>query len=442
MINNGTLTDSIEAGTLPQAVQELVQQFNNLWWESKTDDPPLGRTYTAQEQSAREAYLKRFVDAAISEMKHPPRTPSERDATQVRILSAFGAFAKSALGWEQRHLDVLLSHRFDQVAIEFAQMARYFDPAVSAGDIFQASRNAWVMNGLQVLLGLPVQLTPAIFAYSMLYPYSDNYLDDAAIPEETKLAFNERFRQRLEGKNITPANAREQAIFDLVAMIEGQYDRSRYPQLFESLLAIHRAQVKSIRLLRRHASPYEVNVLDISLEKGGTSVLADGYLVAGSLTRRQATFMFGFGALLQLGDDLEDILQDSHDGLLTVFSQTARHWPLDAVTTRTLHFGEQVLQYLDCFDAPGSEPLKDLIQKSTAQAFISSAGGARRLYTRPYLREFEAHSPFRFSALDRQRHKVFRHRVRLMRLIEAFATSDYDPVQPGIVGRNYVPHCA
>ena len=64
-----------------------------------------------------------------------------------------------------------------------------------------------------------------------------------------------------------------------------------------------RAQCRSLELLHRTASPYEVDVLGISLEKGGTSVLADGYLVAGSLTRPQAELAFGFGAYLQIVDD-------------------------------------------------------------------------------------------------------------------------------------------
>ncbi len=38
------------------------------------------------------------------------------------------------------------------------------------------------LDVLQLLLGIPVRVTPAIFAYSMLYPYGDNCLDDPAIP--------------------------------------------------------------------------------------------------------------------------------------------------------------------------------------------------------------------------------------------------------------------
>jgi hypothetical protein len=410
--------------SMSRAVQELVQHFSALWWECESGTPQLGRTFTAREQSVRKDRLERFVDEALAEMKRLPRTRTEREAARKRIGSSFERFARSALDWEDRHLDVFLSRGFDRAAIEFAQRARRFDPAVSVGDIIQAGRNAWVMNGLQVLLGQPIQLTPAIFAYSMLYPYSDNYLDDPTISAETKLAFNERFRQRIEGQDITPANTREKIIFDLVAMIEGQFERSCYPQVFESLLAIHRAQAKSVRLLCRHASPYEVDVLGISLEKGGTSVLADGYLVAGFLTPAQAEFAFGFGAFLQFGDDQEDVLQDKQDGLLTLFSQTAGRWPLDTLTNRTLHFGARVLEGLDGFGAPGSEPLKELIRRGAVQALVGSAGSTGRLYSRSYLEQLEAHSPFRFSFINKQRQKLFRQRGAWMRLFESLVTPD------------------
>jgi hypothetical protein len=425
---------------MPGLVRELVHRFTDLWWECDTGLPALGPAYSSSEQSAREAQLARLQDVLIAELQRPPQTRSEVQTTQERIFAAIGTFARSALGLEQRHLDVLFARGFPQAATEFAQTARRFDPQVSGSEIFQASRNAWVMNGLQLLLGLPLRLTPAIFAYSLLYPYSDNYLDDPAIPEETKLAFNERLGRRLRGEDVTPTNAHEQIIFDLVAMVEGQYARSQYPQVFASLLAIHRAQIKSVHLLRRHSSPYEVDVLGISFEKGGASVLADGYLVAGTLTPAQAEFLFGWGAFAQLLDDLQDVQQDSQDGLLTVFSRTARPWhstgvravfsrvtpwPLDAITNRTFHFSARVMERLDCFSAPGSEPLKELMRMAAVLPLINAAGRAGRCYTAAYLREIEAHSPFRFSFLRQSSQKLARHRLSLMRMIEAFAsTSD------------------
>ena len=221
------------------------------------------------ERSRREAQMRRFEEAVAAEAKHAPRTPGERLAAQERILVAFRGFARLALGFDEGNRDVLLERGLPEIGTLFAQTAHRLDPRVSGSDIFQAMRNVRTMNCLQLMLGHAIELTPAVFAYSMLYPYTDNYLDDPTLTTNEKSAFNERSGRRLAGEDVLPLNDRERAIFKLVGMIEGQFDRVRYPGLFPSLHAIHRAQCRSVRLLRRDASPYEVDVLDISFEKGG-----------------------------------------------------------------------------------------------------------------------------------------------------------------------------
>jgi len=410
----GALGDS-----MPAAVQALVRECSALWWGAPPAPP--ARTYSTSEQQAAEGELARFLGAVTAEVKRLPRTEPGLGAVQERLTGAFVAFARTGLGLADRHLSALLQGGFVQAGADFARRARQFDPQISGEDIFQALRNVWTMNGLQVLLGLPVRVTPAVFAYSMLYPYTDNYLDDPAVAPETKLAFDERFRRRLEGEEVRPENTAEQAIFDLVAMIEGQYERPRYPLVHASLRAIHRAQDRSIGLVRPGTSPYEVDVLGISLEKGGASVLADGYLVAGDLSTAQARFLFDWGAFVQLVDDLQDVVEDERAGRLTVFAQTAHRWPLDAVTTRTLQFGAGVLAQLGCFTAPGAQPLKELMQLGTLGLVTTAAGQAGRLYSRKYLDALEARSPFRFSFMAQQRKKMAGKRISLVRLVEAMA---------------------
>jgi hypothetical protein len=407
-------------------IPAFLGRLTETWWECNDARPPFGTAYTPREQEEREAQLTRFLDETLHEARRPPRGMVECDALQERLLTGAAPLIKLALGLDDRHGDALGLRDFGAAATAFARAARHFDPAVSIADIYQAGRNAVTANFLQRLLGLPVESTPAIFAYSMLYPYSDNYLDDPTIPPEAKAAFNARLARRLAGEGVTPGDARERIVYDLVGMIEGQYDRTRYPQVFESLLAIHRAQGKSVRLLRRQASPYEVDVLGISLEKGGTSVLADGYLVAGSLTQAQEEFLFGWGAFLQLVDDLQDVAGDRQGGLLTVFSQTATHWPLDRLTNRAFQFGARVLQRLDCFDASGPDAaaLKELMVRSASMLLVDAAGRAGRFHTRRYLRDLEAHSPFRFSFLNRSRKGLARQRVSLVRALEAFPASE------------------
>ena len=101
--------------------------------------------------------------------------------------------------------------------------------------------------------------------------------------------------------DVAPANGREAAIWRLVGMIEEQYPRAEWPQVFASLLDIHHAQENSIRLLRRGPSAGEAVVLRLSFEKGGASVLADAYLAAGTLSREQAQFAFNWGVRLAIG---------------------------------------------------------------------------------------------------------------------------------------------
>jgi hypothetical protein len=408
---------------LVPAVRDLVARFAGLWNEGGGGRPDLGPTFTTRERSPREKAFSRFVDVIRDEAERLPSTPEDREACQKRIFGAFDRFAREGLGWQDRHLDSLLGGGFDRGAADFVRMARAFDPALGFEDIFQACRNVWVANGLQKLLGLPVQLTPSIFAYSLLYPYTDNYLDDPSATEETKQAFNGRLRSRLEGRDVAPANPREKTIFDLIAMIESDRPRSRYPQAFECLIAIHEAQAKSLRLLGTGHPPAEPDILGIVLEKGGTSVLADGCLVAGSLKPGQVEFLFGFGAFLQLMDDAEDVLEDRRAGLWTVFSRAAGREPLDGLADRALSFGGRVLAGLDRFSVPGSEPLQELIRWSLPWGLIVSAGRFRRLYRRPYLKELEGHSPFRFSFYNRQRRRLERRRAGLERLFESLASS-------------------
>jgi hypothetical protein len=62
------------------------------------------------------------------------------------------------------------------------------------------------------MLGQKMGLTPAIFTYSMLYPYTDNYLDNPATSRERKLGFSARFGQRLAGEAVAPVNDHESGI--------------------------------------------------------------------------------------------------------------------------------------------------------------------------------------------------------------------------------------
>ena len=399
-------------------VEKLLARFTARWWATGTSLPSLGPVISSTRRRTSEACLGQFTNTLLNQAKHPPLTPTERQALRDGLVPQAGELLKVAFGMADRHIDAIHTYRLFEAASEFARQATLFDPAIHVDDIFQACRNVWSMNLMQLLFGLPVEVTPPVFAYSMLYPYTDNYLDDPQVPEETKHAFNRRFRQRLEGCQVAPANDHEQMIYRLVEIIEGAFERPAYPRVYESLLAIHAAQGHSLALQCGTASPYEVDALGICFEKGGTSTLADAYLVAGNLTETQREFAFYYGCVTQLVDDLEDVRSDARSGIMTVFAQTAGRWPLDAITNRALLFSLDMVSSMDMFDTPGLEPLKEMLQLSLCPLFIDSIGRAGRFYSRPYLREVQTHFPWRFDYLDRQRKKLDQRRSATNRLME------------------------
>lgn len=408
--------------SLQEEVEDFVSSYQRLWFSSSRSLPAFYAAFDTQEQSFREKRFEKLIDGVVYELKRMPKAPAERRAWSKQIESQFRptltAFARDALNLQQPHLDFIEESGMLESTQEFARMARQFDASISAEDIYQAGRNVMTANFIQLLLGLPVEVTPSIFAYSMLYPYSDNYLDDPSVSDATKRAFNHRFQRRLMGEEIQPANAHEANISRLVGMIEAQWDRAEWPRVYESLLAIHAAQARSLSLVLPGAAPFELDVLGVSFEKGGTSVLADGYLVAGRLTPAQANLLFGYGCFTQLMDDLEDIPGDMREGRMTIFTQTANHWALDLLTNRFINFGRAIFENLDAFPSQAATPLETVITRCLDPILIDTIHRAGKYYSKNYLRELERHMPFRFGVLHKQREKLPRHKVSLGSLVE------------------------
>ncbi|MCK7476638.1 MAG: hypothetical protein M0C28_03060 [Candidatus Moduliflexus flocculans] len=181
-------------------------------------------------------------------------------------------------------LDAVYDARFIDATRRFLGAARDFDPTLGLDSAYQALRNVWIMNSLQFDLGLPVGHDDAVFAYSMVYPYLDNVLDDAGTSESGKLALLAKLRDWLEGAGPEAATPSEVRL--LVARPAHRAPITRVPGSPASTArswpsTTPRSRACSSRSRARPSSPDEV--LAISLEKGGTSVLADGYLVAGGL---------------------------------------------------------------------------------------------------------------------------------------------------------------
>ncbi|HEX8713066.1 MAG TPA: hypothetical protein VF730_14400 [Terracidiphilus sp.] len=418
-------------------VQSQVTRVSQAWEACAALPLPPFRRSEAAEQKQRESIYDHAVDAVEQEARKRPRTQAERAAMQDRLTCVFGRFAATALDLPQDAID-LITNDFVALGAEFARQARRFDPQLGMEEIFQACRNGWTAGGLQSLLGAPVAITPSILGYSLLYPYSDNYLDSKSVSANQKRQFSERFRRRLCGEAPAPYNDLETAIWAAVDLIESQHSRADSPQVYESLLAIHRAQEESLVQENRAGHCSDRELLHISFAKGGTSVLADACLVSGCVSELEAELAFDWGAVLQLGDDLEDVRGDLRRGTSTLFTRAVQaRTPLDGLAAQLLNFSEATATRMNQFPY-GSTTLKNLLRTSWRSIVISGIANAAEFFSPAFLDQVEASSPFRFGFLRSRNKQLARRNGVYAKLFNAILEAP--EMQPGTAHRlRYIP---
>lgn len=397
-----------------------VEEFTKLWNKSSVSFPDLGDEISLSEKIKREEGLENFAKSMRNEFDLKNINGSGKKVLVQQMKQNMGVFFKNSFNFKTDELSILSDKGFTKVTREFMRMARRFDPEVKMEDIFQASRNMWIINSLQIMMNEPVKVTPSTFAYSMLYPYTDNYLDNPSVSHTEKISFSNRFGKRLNGEAVLAANDHEETIFELVAMIEYDWDRAKYPKVYDSLLAIHNAQTRSIYLLNKTERLEENELLSICIDKGGTSVLADGYLIKGELTKEQEWFCFGFGTFLQFIDDIQDIQEDIDGHLETLFTRGSKTGRLEEFTNRTLSFSNTVMDNLEGFNSDVLVSMQGLMNKSINFMVNEAVGMNNTCFNSCYVAEFEKYSPFRYSFVKKRRGNLEPNRISLMKKIEMF----------------------
>jgi hypothetical protein len=407
-------------------VEAQVAQTIEIWKAGAQLSAHGGPRFSPTQQQEREQAYDAGLLAVEREAKRIPRSNAERLGMQDRIVASFARFSASALDLPAEATQIL-THDFLPVGVSLARWARRFDANLSMPDIIQACRNAWTACGLQPLLGERVRITPSILGYSLLYPYSDNYLDSEDISSQEKVQFCERFRERLRGDALIPINSREAALWTMVQLIEGEYPRADCPQVFDCLLAIHQAQEESITQVSTSALCEANELLRVSCAKGGTSVLADACLARGWLSEEESRFAFEWGVLLQLGDDLQDVCEDMQRGSDTLFSRAAaQSQPLDGLVMQLLHFADRVGARMDGL-LHGSATLRNLLKMSWRSLIVGAVANSHEFFSPEFLREAERSSPFRFAFLRARRERLSSRQGLYATLFDAFLQSPTDP---------------
>jgi hypothetical protein len=388
-------------------IQKYISLFNEEWKHSEASFKLMTEKVHRTQKLRNEVVVKDAVAKAEKKIKYSGKNALKENFSKSSSMHYF----RDIFEFNDFEFDLIRRISDKKVTSQFVEMALRFDPDVEMEDVFKAGRNLWIINSLQLLMDLPVELTDSVFAYCMLYPYTDDYLDNKNISREEKVNFSKRFRLCLQGENVLAQNDLEEKIFRLLSFIESDWPRNKYPKVFESLVGIHDAQTRSIELVNRQSLSSE-ELMSICIDKGGTSVLADGYLLKGDLSSDEEVFCFGFGVYLQYVDDIQDLKEDIGGQVKTVFTDAVDKGCIDEYINKTISFGYRLMnRYLDIFSSSNTSVMKGLMLKSVHYLLIEAVCLNAGYLPESYLMEYEKYAPFTFDFIREKRDRMQKDRI-------------------------------
>jgi len=384
---------------------ELLEKYIDSWNQISADALPCKKQMNQKENDRNLLLLKRtflkWLDQGnqLSELK----TAENQQVIKEKVMF----FMINTLKVEEWVCQLLDNEGYYEVTYKFINMAKESINGISFDDIFQALRNIWVIIALQIYMDAEVKLSDAMFAYSMLYPLTDNYLDNPDVSMNEKKSFNDRFYQKISKNIDQPANEEEIKIFSMIDLIETDFPRDKYPKVFEGLLAILDGQKKS---LAQHSSKSlnDNDLLHYTFYKGGTSVLADAYLVRGELTEDEASFAYGYGIILQLADDLQDISEDLKNHHDTPYNQQSLEELLDDLYTKhenlIRHFMDNIFQK----STKKQLALYQLLDKSIDLLLFGGVCENRKCFSKKFLKDYLQRSLFSCRTFGKLNDKIIK----------------------------------
>src|SRR5690554_3663089 len=211
-----------------------------------------------------ERKLKKLLESAMKDLPAMDESSwrnlsqDEKENLKRKLIETATVLDEESLLYSSPFLKEFMSIGFLEATEEFFSRAQLYEPGFKAVDLFQAVRNVWIMNCLQLLFHIPVKLTSSVFSYSLLYPYTDNFLDDPTISKIEKHSFNRMVYEKIMGNPASSLSSYEKKIYTLLQNIEEEFPRDLYPMVYESLWYIQDAQVSSMSQSKKDVSPEEI----------------------------------------------------------------------------------------------------------------------------------------------------------------------------------------
>ncbi|MCJ7695484.1 MAG: hypothetical protein MUO40_08655, partial [Anaerolineaceae bacterium] len=185
--NSNSNTMQSKLNPLDVFIKNQVEYLREVWYSCEPEKFKFAVTFSEAEKLANEEIVKNILTWVKEQLQHAKLNADEREALIRSASGKLGIALREIIHLTEPQVNIVLTLGKERLAIDFFEQARAFDPNISINEIIQATRNLWIANSQQMLLGIPPELTTTLFAYSMLYPISDNFLDDPLVSKMEKI---------------------------------------------------------------------------------------------------------------------------------------------------------------------------------------------------------------------------------------------------------------
>jgi len=373
-------------------------KIKNEWLESDDSFPTFLTPISNKIKSENEKYIQTASDDLKKQSNNFSRFPFGRKRWKKKTT----ILLKQVLSTESiicihQFLNQPTIDSFQEQLTEFLRQTRQFAPELSIDGIGQAARNYIVYLMFDELNQMDHNFNTACFGYSMLYPFTDNYIDSNEHSDEEKKQYNQLIRDKIEGNLIYPNSTHQKKTCELLQAIESKYPRDNNPTIFNLLLMMLEAQENSLLQQTIIDTLTIEERLDISLYKGGISVLIDRFFVEKEITEDDLHFYLEFGFFLQLADDLRDIEEDSKNGNQTIFTLDLRFEHQEKIVNKMLQFLYRIMNsYL-----VENNDFKNFILSNCYQLIYLSVAGSKCFFSKEYLDKLENYLNISYLYLDK-----------------------------------------
>lgn len=387
---------------------QCIPMVKKAWLSASDSFPEFINAISNETQTLNEQNLRLIIEKFKLQLQKFPINPRKREKWKQMTLRMFKDFL-----YEETFINVhdYMDHQeidlFQEELKEFFHNARKFSPELSIEGVGQAARNYMVYAMFNEINHNRKSFSAPAFGYSMLYPFTDNYIDSIEYSDSEKEEFNQIIRDKIEGREVHTESSHHNKTCELLQMIEMEYPREDDPTVSNLLIMMLEAQEES---LRQHDKEVKLSLeerLDISLYKGGISVLIDRYFVDKEVTEEDLVFYFGFGFLLQLTDDLQDIREDiinENQTILTLVSNSEMNLNSDEIS---IYKREKIVNKMFHFvhlsfrnHIAEDEEFKKFVLSNCYQLIYFSVYKSREYFSNEYMNQLSEYLPVNYQFIE------------------------------------------